>query len=854
MDDDLTPTFNSAKKNQKRQKSRKNGKTATKNTASKNALQSNHHSKTRLNGDKRAAERGIFHDGHGTFEDYPSGSYPGEIILPASRFKQRDQTVSHFLNTLDENYENGLYAKNKNLGNQGNFALSPATKNRYNLDECFDRLEQLEKARDRLKKEKMSKSRKRLPGHSSSPFKISGLARHHINPNDSQESSGRRSARRNRSKSRNRYGEENGQKRPKNQPTETKWERMKAYDKSRKERSLNNSYIKARRKEELQGRSGASSLSGAEEEPIVHQSRHSPDAQGQGRRSSTNFNSSDSSFDLQKQHQKRLEKNIIQRSRRRSSSLEEGSRHSSLIKVRYIHDDPPQNGPEAQNRHRSVKSRKSNSRYTSNRSGFSRSRSRPEGRGNRIHPDYKPGKVLRRQNRARERSGSKRSEKARSRSQSRNRLSPGYSDIHLHPSNTGRVAQNGQNEETSEDIVKIVSGYFKDSEYYVDPNRGNYSSDDGFFSPAAAKKYQKNHRSQRSGKRSRTSSAERERALRGREASPGGIDRPKIELRHLDGRGDRSRSRSISQRQLEKERLEELFRIKKLREDKLNRSLNNIYRNSRSRDQANPFRDNLGNRGVGGGRGGEGGLSGRHGEQGGGYEGGYGDENEHYSFDRNGRNEGEYETSERNEEIIETRESDLYQFEIEAAKLMDEKFGHLEKPKKSKNGRKQQRSTVKKTPQGHRDPHSQLQSPSKRLRGSSTTKKSWRKIRGVPTHAERRNLIREQNYLQKDEFFSPERGGLPRRRGSRSRSLARNSRSPTRRSLSRARRELTSPENINYFRNRLGKDQIVGVKVGLDMLDTDELLNYYRELVQKGKRDFITHHRQQNTIKKLENF
>lgn len=44
----------------------------------------------------------------------------------------------------------------------------------------------------------------------------------------------------------------------------------------------------------------------------------------------------------------------------------------------------------------------------------------------------------------------------------------------------------------------------------------------------------------------------------------------------------------------------------------------------------------------------------------------------------------------------------------------------------------------------------------------------------------------------------------------------------------------------------------VKVKVGLDMLHTDELLGYYKEVLSKSKRDLISHQRQQNYIKKLQ--
>lgn len=44
----------------------------------------------------------------------------------------------------------------------------------------------------------------------------------------------------------------------------------------------------------------------------------------------------------------------------------------------------------------------------------------------------------------------------------------------------------------------------------------------------------------------------------------------------------------------------------------------------------------------------------------------------------------------------------------------------------------------------------------------------------------------------------------------------------------------------------------IKVKMGLDMLHTDELMGYYKEVVNKGNRDLVVHQRQQNFIKKME--
>lgn len=43
------------------------------------------------------------------------------------------------------------------------------------------------------------------------------------------------------------------------------------------------------------------------------------------------------------------------------------------------------------------------------------------------------------------------------------------------------------------------------------------------------------------------------------------------------------------------------------------------------------------------------------------------------------------------------------------------------------------------------------------------------------------------------------------------------------------------------FENRIVEDEQVGVRVGLNMLHTDELLDYYKEVISKGRKDFIAH-------------
>jgi hypothetical protein len=60
--------------------------------------------------------------------------------------------------------------------------------------------------------------------------------------------------------------------------------------------------------------------------------------------------------------------------------------------------------------------------------------------------------------------------------------------------------------------------------------------------------------------------------------------------------------------------------------------------------------------------------------------------------------------------------------------------------------------------------------------------------------------------------------------------------------------------NVSYrFKNTLEESEKKGaMNVNIEMLHTDELMAYYRELIAKGNRDFSEHQRFQNQIKKLE--
>lgn len=78
----------------------------------------------------------------------------------------------------------------------------------------------------------------------------------------------------------------------------------------------------------------------------------------------------------------------------------------------------------------------------------------------------------------------------------------------------------------------------------------------------------------------------------------------------------------------------------------------------------------------------------------------------------------------------------------------------------------------------------------------------------------------------------------------------RNTKSPRRDSIEKKGR--LTPKRLYNFKNSVEKEERVDVKVGLDMLHTKELLSYYKEVVNKGKKDFVSHHRQQNFVKKFE--
>ena len=66
-------------------------------------------------------------------------------------------------------------------------------------------------------------------------------------------------------------------------------------------------------------------------------------------------------------------------------------------------------------------------------------------------------------------------------------------------------------------------------------------------------------------------------------------------------------------------------------------------------------------------------------------------------------------------------------------------------------------------------------------------------------------------------------------------------------------RQTVKPKRLYYFKNQASEAPALKLNgVRLELLHTDELMAYYRELIAKGNRDFTEHQRIQNEIKKLE--
>lgn len=66
-------------------------------------------------------------------------------------------------------------------------------------------------------------------------------------------------------------------------------------------------------------------------------------------------------------------------------------------------------------------------------------------------------------------------------------------------------------------------------------------------------------------------------------------------------------------------------------------------------------------------------------------------------------------------------------------------------------------------------------------------------------------------------------------------------------------RTFDKPKQLYKFKNDLNRVEKINITgVNIELLHTDELMAYYRELIMKGNRDLTDHQRLQNEIKKLE--
>jgi hypothetical protein len=78
------------------------------------------------------------------------------------------------------------------------------------------------------------------------------------------------------------------------------------------------------------------------------------------------------------------------------------------------------------------------------------------------------------------------------------------------------------------------------------------------------------------------------------------------------------------------------------------------------------------------------------------------------------------------------------------------------------------------------------------------------------------------------------------------------SRTPSKSPNKRKSRKSKTPTKLYNFKRSVNQSEMTNVRVGLDLLHTDELLKYYKEVVSKSKMDYVAHHREQNFVKKLE--
>ena len=108
--------------------------------------------------------------------------------------------------------------------------------------------------------------------------------------------------------------------------------------------------------------------------------------------------------------------------------------------------------------------------------------------------------------------------------------------------------------------------------------------------------------------------------------------------------------------------------------------------------------------------------------------------------------------------------------------------------------------------------------------------KKRRKFLHVPEHAEQRAKLRKEAAI----------GGNQKKRGNRGVQ-----------EVAEARKKKVWKFK-NFYNEDLSGGNAYVLKSSLKMLDTDELMGYYKELLSKSRKDLIAHHRKRNLIKRLE--
>ena len=205
------------------------------------------------------------------------------------------------------------------------------------------------------------------------------------------------------------------------------------------------------------------------------------------------------------------------------------------------------------------------------------------------------------------------------------------------------------------------------------------------------------------------------------------------------------------------------------------------------------------------------------------------------------------------QETKETHEEDLFNFQRELDRLKIKKDN-----KKNWGLEAMQLELENKLPSFN--PYEEDSDSTYRQRGMIRSKSALtvkkKKFIGVPNNAERRIKERRKKMQEREALRKLEEESRSRQREYHSRGkspqFAKNERS----TLPDPGEQTIPPEDAIYkhqhFKNSVSKKELVPVKTNLDMLHTDELMGYYKEVMLKSRRDFVRHHRQQNLLKRLE--